>query len=99
MSAEDAPMSEHSPAEAAEQEAGWVKRLMCDLLDSSILSLLRVGVASHSGNAAEFLAMMLAESVRSAHTSHSTPPAIGIDRDPHARGQCALSSPTHAVLD
>ena len=97
MSAEDA-MSEHSPAEAAEQEAGWVKRLMCDLLDSSILSLLRVGVASHSGNAAEFLAMMLAESVRSAHTSHSTPPAIGIDRDPHARGQCALSSPTHAVL-
>lgn len=53
------------PAGAAlEQEAGWKRRLVCDIVDSFILSTMRAGVASYASRATSFLAMLLAETVR-----------------------------------
>ena len=46
---------------AAPHEAGWVRRLLCDVVDSIILSTLRAGVAAQVSRAAGFLNMLLAE--------------------------------------
>ena len=58
-----------APAAASEEvirdkEAGWKRRLVCDVVDSIVLSTLRAGAASYASRAAGFLAMLLAETVR-----------------------------------
>ena len=56
-----------------EQEAGWVKRLVCDLVDATILSTLRAGVASHAATATGFVATVLSDGGRCGFRSLSFP--------------------------
>jgi hypothetical protein len=65
-----APVSEEA---VLEQEAGWKRRLVCDVVDSIILSTMRAGVASYASRATGFLAMLLAETVRIAAMPHPHP--------------------------
>ena len=64
MSGTAAPSPEPELVAGAENEAGWVKRLVCDLVDATILSTLRAGVAAHAGSATEFLAALLSDGGR-----------------------------------
>ena len=67
-----APAPEPEPAPVAAQlEAGWVRRLVCDVIDISVLSTLRAGVAAHFGVATGYLALMLEQAGIHSHPFQS----------------------------